>query len=232
MFSMKSILLIDDEPAVADVAVFALREAGFDVQVAGTLTEGKEVLDRRSVDLLILDLGLPDGDGLDFCRELRRTSRLPVLMLTCRDGEIDRVLGLEIGADDYVVKPFSPRELAARVRSILRRVEGGSLSGEADLVELGRLTIDRTGHRVLLGGTELHLTSTEFEVLLALASSPRRVFPRAQLIERAYPGETYLSDRAIDSHIKGIRKKFQSADPRADPIETVHGVGYRVRKLD
>ncbi len=229
---MKSILLIDDEPAVADVAVFALRDAGFEVRAAGTLAEGRKLLDRRPVDLLILDLGLPDGDGLDFCRELRRSSRLPVLMLTCRDGEIDRVLGLEIGADDYVVKPFSPRELAARVRSILRRVENGSLSAEEDLVQLGRLTIDRAEHRVLLDGSEIHLTPTEFEVLFILASSPRRVFPRVQLIERAYSGETYLSDRAIDSHIKGIRKKFQSEDPRADPIETVHGVGYRAQGLD
>ncbi len=232
MFSLKSILLIDDEPAVADVAVFALREAGFEVQVAGTLAEGKGLLEKRSVDLLILDLGLPDGDGLEFCQELRRTSRLPVLMLTCRDAEIDRVLGLEIGADDYMVKPFSPRELAARVRSILRRTEGGSLAGEEDSVELGRLTIDRAEHRVLLDGAEIHLTPTEFEVLLALASSPSRVFPRAQLIERAYSDATYLSDRAIDSHIKGIRKKFQRVDPQADPIETVHGVGYRVKGME
>lgn len=229
---MKSILLIDDEPAVADVAVFALREAGFDVRVAGTLAEGRRLLDRKPVDLLILDLGLPDGDGLEFCQELRRTSRLPVLMLTCRDGEIDRVVGLEMGADDYVVKPFSPRELAARVRSILRRAEGGSLAEEAPFVELGRLTIDRVGHRVLLDETEIHLTPTEFGVLLVLASSPRRVFSRARLIERAYSSETFLSDRAIDSHIKGIRRKFQSVDPRADPIETVHGVGYRVRVME
>ncbi|MDH3523861.1 MAG: response regulator transcription factor [Acidobacteriota bacterium] len=228
---MKSILLIDDEPAVADVAVFALREAGFDVHVAGTLAAGKRHLRQQPVDLLILDLGLPDGDGLEFCRELRHSSRLPVLMLTCRDGEIDRVLGLEIGADDYVVKPFSPRELAARVRSILRRAEASPATEEARAVEMGRLTIDRAEHRVLLDETEIHLTPTEFEVLLVLASSPRRVFPRAQLIERAYSGETFLSDRAIDSHVKGIRRKFQSVDPRADPIETVHGVGYRVRGM-
>jgi DNA-binding response OmpR family regulator len=229
---MKSILLIDDEPAVADVAVFALRQAGFDVQVAGTLAEGRRLLQRRPVDLLILDLGLPDGDGLELCRDLRQTSRLPVLMLTCRDGELDRVLGLEIGADDYVVKPFSTRELAARVRSILRRAEGGSLAADADSVRLGRLTIERLEHRVLLDGLEIHLTPTEFELLLVLATSPRRVFPRAQLIERAYSGEAYLSDRAIDSHVKGIRRKFQAVDPRAEPVETVHGVGYRLGSMD
>lgn len=229
---MKSILLIDDEPAVADAAVFALREAGFEVRVAGTLAEGRRHLDRRPVDLLILDLGLPDGDGLELCRELRRTSRLPVLILTCRDAEVDRVLGLELGADDYVVKPFSPRELAARVRSILRRAEGGALSQDAEAIGLGRLTIDRLAHRVLLDGAEIHLTPTEFEVLRVLAAAPRRVFPRAELIERAYSGPAYLSDRAIDSHVKGIRRKFQQVDPAADPIETVHGVGYRARSLD
>ncbi len=229
---MKSILLIDDEPAVADAAVFALREAGFEVHVAGTLAEGRRHLDRRPVDLLILDLGLPDGDGLDLCRELRRVSALPVLILTCRDGELDRVLGLELGADDYVVKPFSPRELAARVRSILRRAEGGALAGEAETLELGRLRMDLPGHRVLLDGGEIHLTPTEFEVLRVLAAAPRRVFSRAQLIERAYSGAPYLSDRAIDSHVKGIRRKVQAVDPRADPVETVHGVGYRARSLE
>jgi len=229
---MKRVLLIDDEPAVADVVVFALREAGLEVQVAGSLASGRRILDREPIDLLILDLGLPDGDGIDFCRELRRSSRLPILMLTCRDGEIDRVLGLEIGADDYVVKPFSPRELAARVRSILRRTADGLSARETGPVELGRLKIDRDEHRVLFDEVEIQLTPTEFELLWTLASSPRRVFPRDQLIDRAYAGEVYLSDRAIDSHIKGIRRKFETADSRADPIETVHGVGYRARRLD
>ncbi|MGB6851986.1 MAG: response regulator transcription factor, partial [Thermoanaerobaculia bacterium] len=220
---MKRVLLMDDEPAVADVVVFALREAGIEVQVAGSLAKGRRILDREQVDLLILDLGLPDGDGIDFCKELRSTSRLPILMLTCRDGEIDRVLGLEIGADDYVVKPFSPRELAARVRSILRRTAEGSSSKEEGPVRLGRLEIDRVEHRVLLDDVEIHLTPTEFELLWALACSPRRVFQRDQLIDRAYAGQAYLSDRAIDSHVKGIRRKFQGVDSQADPIETVHG---------
>ena len=229
---MKRVLLIDDEPAVADVVVFALREAGLEVQVAGSLASGRRILDREPIDLLILDLGLPDGDGIDFCRELRATTRLPVLMLTCRDGEIDRVLGLEIGADDYVVKPFSPRELAARVRSILRRTAEISAAKQEGPVELGRLKIDRDEHRVLLDEVEIHLTPTEFELLWALLSSPRRVFPRDHLIDRAYGGEVHLSDRAIDSHIKGIRRKFEAVDPQADPIETVHGVGYRAWRLD
>lgn len=233
---MKRILLIDDEPAVADVVVFALREAGYQVEVAPSLTAGRRVLDREPIDLLVLDLGLPDGDGIDFCHELRSASRLPVLMLTCRDGEVDRVLGLEMGADDYVVKPFSPRELAARVKSILRRTEETPPAADERPVELGRLTIDRAEHRVNLGETEIPLTPTEFELLWTLAASPRRVFPREELIERAYDGAVHLSDRAIDSHIKGIRKKFEAAEPaaepRPDPIETVHGVGYRARRLE
>ncbi len=228
---MKRVLLIDDEPAVADVVVFAMREAGFEVQVAGSLEKGREILSRGQIDILLLDLGLPDGDGIDFCRELRSTSNLPVLMLTSRDGEIDRVLGLEMGADDYVVKPFSPRELAARVRSILRRSADEISSGKKDLVELGRLRIDRIEHRVLLDDREIHLTPTEFELLWTCTSSPRRVFPREELIERAYDDQVHLSARAIDSHIKGIRRKFEEVDPGADPIETVHGVGYRARRI-
>ena len=229
---MKRVLLIDDEPAVADVVVYAMREAGLEVQVAGSLAKGRQILDREQVDILILDLGLPDGDGIDFCRELRTTSSLPVLMLTSRDGEIDRVLGLEIGADDYVVKPFSPRELAARVRSILRRSAESLSPDEEGAVEQGRVRIDRGEHRVFLDDLEIHLTPTEFELLWALTVSPGRVFPREQLIERAYAGQAYLSDRAIDSHVKGIRRKFEAADPGADPIETVHGVGYRARRVD
>lgn len=229
---MKRVLLIDDEPAVADVVVFALREAGFEVQAVGSLAAGRRILEHEPIDLLVLDLGLPDGDGIDFCRELRSSSSLPILMLTCRDGEIDRVLGLEIGADDYVVKPFSPRELAARVRTILRRAAGSPTVAEDEPIELGRLKIDRQEHRVLLDGVEIPLTPTEFELLWTLTSSPRRVFPREELIDKAYGGEVYLSDRAIDSHIKGIRRKFEAFDSQADPVETVHGVGYRVRRLD
>jgi len=228
---VKRILLIEDEPAVADVVVFALREAGFEIEAVGSLREGKQSLERAPVDLLILDLGLPDGDGIDFCRELRQSSRLPVLMLSCRDSEIDRVLGLEIGADDYVVKPFSPRELAARARSILRRA-GEVEPSVSEPITLGRVRIDRNEHRVLLDHRELKLTPTEFELLAILVASPRRAFSRAELIERAYDDDLYLSDRAIDSHIKGIRREFQRRDPAADPIDTVHGVGYRARSLE
>ena len=225
--SPKRILVVDDERPMAEVVEFALRRGGFEVRVAATLAAARAVLEREAVDLVVLDLGLPDGDGLDLCRELRARSPLPVLILSSRDEEVDRVLGLEIGADDYVVKPFSPRELVARVRSILRRASGVD-RGEGPLAR-GRLVLDPVAHRVVLDGREARLTPTEFELLRALMASPQRVFTRDALIPLVYDGNTFLSDRTIDSHVKGLRRRFAALDPEVDPVETVFGVGYRAR---
>ncbi len=232
---MKEILIVDDEPAVADVLQFALEKAGFGVVTVGTLAAARQALRARSPALVVLDLGLPDGDGLDLCRWLRQRSQVPVLMLTCRDEEIDRVLGLEQGADDYVVKPFSPREVVARVRTILRRTEGVGLAGtdgsdQPKVLTHGDVVLNPSEHRVRLRGQPVELTPREFDLLRTLLQSPQRVFSRDELVERAYRGEALVSGRTVDSHIKGIRRKFAAVAPGFDPIETVYGVGYRAHR--
>jgi len=231
---MTSILIVDDEPAVADVLSFALRKGGFSVRVVGTLAEARRELQLRPPALLVLDLGLPDGDGLELCRELRARSGLPVLVLTCRDEEVDRVMGLEQGADDYVVKPFSPREVVARVRTILRRAAAGAAAPASELRH-GPVVLQLQEHRVTVHGHAVELTPREFDLLHALLAAPRRVFSRQALVEQAYRDEAVVSDRTVDSHVKGIRRKFaevgeRGGDPGFDPIETVYGVGYRARQ--
>ncbi|MEM9457031.1 MAG: response regulator transcription factor [Myxococcota bacterium] len=223
---MKQILIVDDEPAVADVLEFALRKAGFSVTTVGTLAAARQSLRRRPPALLVLDLGLPDGDGLDLCRWVRQQGELPVLVLTCRDEEIDRVLGLEQGADDYVVKPFSPREVVARIRTILRRTEGARAPA---VLRHGEVSLSPAEHRVSVQGRSVELTPREFDLLHTLLQAPARVFSRGELVERAYRGEALVSGRTVDSHIKGIRRKFAAVVVGFDPIETVYGVGYRAR---
>lgn len=223
---MKQILIVDDEPAVADVLDFALRKAGFSVTTVGTLAAARQALRRRLPALLVLDLGLPDGDGLDLCRWVRQQGDLPVLVLTCRDEEIDRVLGLEQGADDYVVKPFSPREVVARIRTILRRTEGARAPA---VLRHGEVSLSPAEHRVSVQDRSVELTPREFDLLHTLLQAPARVFSRDELVERAYRGEALVSGRTVDSHIKGIRRKFAAVVAGFDPIETVYGVGYRAR---
>ena len=231
--STRRVLVVDDEPAVVDVVEFALHRAGFAVERARNLDGARRWLVAGAVDLVVLDVGLPDGDGIDFCRELRaRGSKMPVLILTCREDEVDRVLGLESGADDYVTKPFSPRELVARVKTILRRARGPAGGPAGPLrVELGRMVVDREQHRALLGPTQVTLTPKEFELLAALCDSPDRVWSRGDLLARLYGDGAFVGDRTVDSFVKGIRRKFGAVEPGADPIETVYGVGYRIRPL-
>ena len=226
---MSRILIVDDEPAVIDVVEFALRKAGFHVCAAGSIAAARDVCNRQPVDLVVLDLGLPDGDGMDLCRSLHESTRASVIILTCRDEEADRVVGLESGADDYVVKPFSPRELVARVRSVLRRVNRPSNTDAR--FALGSLVVDLRQHRTTLRGSCVSLTPLEFDLLATLVASPDRVFTRENLIERVYQGEVHISDRTIDSHVKGIRRRFAAVQGGGDPIETVFGVGYRARRL-
>jgi DNA-binding response OmpR family regulator len=228
---MPRILLLEDERAIADIVEVALERAGFTVVVRERLADGRAQLASGSFDLLLLDLGLPDGDGMELCRELRRDSDLPVVIITARGSEIDRVVGLELGADDYLVKPFSPRELVARVKAVLRRATKAQPADEETL-RLGRLVIVPPSFRVTLDHIAVPLTPTEFAILRALAESPSRVFSRSALIDRARGEDTYLTERTVDSHVRGIRRKFATVEPGADPVETVFGVGYRARVLE
>ncbi len=235
---MKTVLVVDDEPKILEVVRDYLADAGFSVVTA---SDGQAALDQaRAVapDLVVLDLGLPslDGrpalDGLDVARELRRRSPVPIIMLTARSDEVDRVLGLEIGADDYLVKPFSPRELVARVRAVLRRTDrrpsddGRSTDGQAP-VTVGKVVVDPSRRRVAVAGRAVELTATEFELVAHLARQPGRVFTRAQLLDVIHGIAVESYERAIDAHVKNIRRKLESEPHRPRYVLTVHGVGYR-----
>lgn len=225
------ILIVDDEFTAVDPLEYALSRDGFHVEVVGSLAEAEHARKRLAPDLIVLDVGLPDGSGLDYLKRLRPGCSVPVLMLTCHAEELDRVLGLELGADDYVVKPFSPREVVARVKGILRRASGPASAPGAPPMNFGRISLRPEEHRVLLDAIEIPLTPTELSLLTALLSAPNKVFDRDRLMEIAYGGQVVVSGRTIDSHIKGVRKKFTTIDASADPIETVRGVGYRAKSL-
>ena len=223
---MKTILVVDDEPQIAGIVRDYLRLAGFDVIASGDGVHALEAARGRRPDLVILDLGLPGLDGLEVARALRRESEVPIIMLTARVEEDDRLSGLEIGADDYVTKPFSPRELVARVRAVLRRSEGRHVDG--DLLRVSGLVIDVARMTVRRGGEPVDLTPTEFQILATLARHPGRVFTRAQLLDAARGADAEAYDRAIDSHVKNIRRKLEP-DPHAPRyLETVYGIGYKL----
>jgi len=219
------ILVVDDEPKIVRLAQDYLERGGFRVQAVG---DGKSALvaARQSrPDLIVLDLNLPELDGLDVCRTLRRESDVPIIMLTARVEETDRLIGLELGADDYIVKPFSPRELVARVRVVLRRVQSGVVQ-PAGLLRARDLEIDLNGHRVTLAGEAVRLTPIEFSLLAILAQHPGQTFTRAQLLDRLGMA-AYNFDRSVDAHIKNLRRKLEAdtSDPRY--ILTVFGIGYQ-----
>jgi two-component system alkaline phosphatase synthesis response regulator PhoP len=222
---VKTILIVDDETRIVDLARDYLEHAGFAVLTAADGPSALKVARTRKPDLLVLDLGLPGMDGLDVARAIRRDSQLPIIMLTARDDELDRVLGLEIGADDYVTKPFSPRELVARVRAILRRVDRAAEPG--DRIEAAGVAIDVGRMRVEVEGRVVELTATEFQLLTALAGQPGRVFTRAQLLDAVHGVAFESYERAIDAHIKNLRRKLEPDPSRPRYILTVYGVGYR-----
>ncbi len=224
---MSRVLVVDDDPHIREVVCFALEQAGYEVEPAATGEEALRGFDARPADLVVLDIVLPEMDGLDVCRKLRESSEVPVLFLSSRDDEVDRVLGLELGGDDYLSKPFSPRELVARVKAILRRTGSRERAPAADVLERGALRLDRAAHRCSWEGREVPLTSTEFALLGSLMGAPGRVYSRDELVEQAWGRGHHITDRTIDSHIRRVRKKF--AELGADPIETVYGVGYRLR---
>ena len=225
----KKILVIDDEPKIVEICQDYLIKAGFEVVHAYDGPTGLAVAQHSQPDLVVLDLMLPGMDGLDVCRELRRESNVPIIMLTARVEESDKLVGLELGADDYITKPFSPRELVARVRTVLRR---GTINPRADLIHAGNLTLDRDHFTANISDREVALTPTEFELLATLASQPGRIFSRAQLLTavRGVSFESY--ERAIDSHIRNLRRKIDPEEGEAHYIITVHGVGYKFVEVD
>ena len=222
------ILVVDDEPAIIDVLVYNLQRASHEVVIA---RDGKEALDKARVetpDLVILDLMLPLLDGLEVCRALRRERDVPIIMLTARDSEVDRVVGLELGADDYVVKPFSVRELMARVGSVLRRATPRHHEAEADLVHVGRLTIDTARHEARLLESDLGLTALEFDLLYCLARHAGQVLNREQLLAQVWGYDYYGDLRVVDAAVKRLRAKLRQAAPDRELIATVRGVGYKL----
>lgn len=232
---MKQILVVDDDPHLRDVVVYTLQREGHAVTA---VHDGRAALDTllrpgaTAFDLVVLDILMPEVDGLEVCRRLRASARaqVPVVFLSSRDEEIDKVLGLEMGGDDYVTKPFSPRELAARVKAVLRRAEAASAppSESARPLRVGPVVMDVARHEVRCRESLLKLTVTEFGLLASLMERPGVVLSRAQLMERAYAYDNLITERTIDTHVKRVRRKFRDAGH--DPIETVHGVGYKLRE--
>jgi two-component system alkaline phosphatase synthesis response regulator PhoP len=221
---MTTVLVVDDEHRIAQIARDYLEHAGFAVITA---SDGRDALARARAhhpDLVVLDLGLPHVDGLDVAKTLRRESDVPIIMLTARVEESDRLIGLAVGADDYITKPFSPRELVARVQAVLRRAQGGSAT---DVVRIADLAIDLPRLRVTRGNTPIELTTTEFQLLSTMARHPGRVFTRAQLLDAVRGTEVEAFERAIDAHIKNIRRKIERDSRKPRYLLTVYGVGYK-----
>jgi DNA-binding response OmpR family regulator len=222
---MKTILVVDDEPSIAQIAGDYLRHGGFDVITAANGADALALARAQRPDLVVLDLGLPRMDGLDVARALRREGDVPIIMLTARIEESDRLAGLELGADDYMTKPFSPRELVARVKSVLRRVDAAGAGG--DVLRRGDLVIDNTRMRVSRLGASIDLTATEFQLFAALARQPGRIFTRAQLLDAVHGTDVESFERAIDTHIKNIRRKVERDARSPKYIVTVYGMGYK-----
>ena len=219
---MPQVLVVDDEPAIRESLAFALRRDGFAIAEAGSLREANAAA--ASADLILLDLVLPDGDGLEFLRTLRARSDVPVIVLTSRDEETDRVVGLEMGADDYVTKPFSPRELLARVKALLRRAEPPSDSPRT--IEVGKLAIDPASYRVSHSGKAVPLSTLEFRLLYYLASRPNRVFTRDQLLDAVWGTDRFVTPRSVDVYVRRLREKIEGDPENPVHLKTVRGAGY------
>ena len=223
---MKSVLVVEDELKIARVVRDYLTDAGYDVVMASSGEAALASARGHRPDLVVLDLGLPGVDGLDVARELRATSHVPIVMLTARGEETDRIVGLELGADDYVVKPFSPKELVARVRAVLRRSSTAELLRERP-IRVGDVEVDPQRMRVTVDGRQVELTPTEFQLVATLAREPGRVFTRGQLLDAIHGVAIESYERAIDAHVKNLRRKIEPEVGRPRYILTVHGVGYR-----
>jgi two-component system, OmpR family, response regulator BaeR len=216
-----NILVIEDEPKLASLLADYLRASGFEPFCLGKGTEVESWVREHKPDLILLDLMLPGRNGMEVCKDVRAFSRVPIIMVTARIEEIDRLIGLELGADDYICKPFSPREVVARVKAVLRRTRDGQT------IQYRGLVLDEHRYRATLHGHDLELTAVEFKLLHFLVASPGRIYGRQQLMDKIYPDERNVSDRTIDSHIKKLRRKIEAVDPEARLIHSVYGVGYK-----
>jgi DNA-binding response OmpR family regulator len=223
----QTILAVDDEKQVLEFIVPFLRQEGFRVVTAGTGKEALRKAEEEHPDLVLLDWMLPEMSGIDVCRKLREKGRIGIIMVTARTDETDKILGLEIGADDYITKPFSLRELLARIRSVLRRIEGQGASADAETIERGGLTISEAQCRVWKQGQEIALTPTEFKLLLTLAAKPGIVYSRLQLLQSALEDDLWNDERTVDAHISRLRRKLEDDPARPKYIQTVYGFGYR-----
>ncbi|MBK4214415.1 response regulator transcription factor [Paracoccus caeni] len=225
---MSRILIVDDDPRLRDLLRIALERAEHEVLTAGDGQTAITHAARHSPDLIVLDVGLPEMDGFEVCRRLRARSEVPILFLTARDDEIDRIVGLELGADDYVTKPFSPREVVARVRAILKRANGGT---RPQALRYGPIRLDREARHCEVAGNRVTLTGTEFELLSMLLAEAGRMLTRVHLINRLWGASSPVSDRTLDSHLRNLRRKLDEAGC-PDLIETLHGQGVRLRSVE
>ena len=216
-----NILIVEDEVKLANLLADYLRASGFESFLLSNGTEAVPWIREHKPDLVLLDLMLPGRDGMDICREVRTFSQVPVIMVTAKVEEIDRLLGLELGADDYICKPFSPREVVARVKAVLRRVRDGKT------IQAHGLVLDEHRYKATLHGHDLGLTAVEFKLLQVLAADPGRIYGRQQLMDKIYADDRFVSDRTIDGHIKKLRRKLEAADPESKLIHSVYSVGYK-----
>ena len=217
-------LIVEDEPKLAAVLIEYLEQAGYSPSWVDDGSRAIEVLRRQSPHLMVLDLMLPGKDGIEICREARVFSTVPIIMATARVDEIDRLIGLEIGADDYLCKPYSPRELVARIRAIFRRIDFIRIGSSA----VHGLTVDEAGMQATLTGNRLDLTPLEFRLLKCFVAAPGRVFSRDQLLDRIYDDHRVVTDRTVDSHVKNLRRKLAEADPKRELVKSIYGVGYKL----
>ena len=227
---MQKILIVEDEKNLNKILQDYLRHHGFTAISAENGQDGLQLWQQEQPDLVLLDLNLPDMDGLDLLREMRRNDQTPVIMISARTEEIDRLIGLELGADDYITKPFSPREVVARVKAVLRRWNQPLKQSEP--LRLGKLQIDVRAHTTFLAGQPVDLTPAEFQLLVQLIADPDRVFQRLELLESTQGGRFEGYERTIDIHVKNIRQKLKAIDPETNYIQTVFGVGYRAGKAE
>lgn len=224
---MKKILIVEDEEPMAEALAYTLRKEGYEVGVARDGTEGLELWGSDGADLVLLDLMLPGMDGLEVCRRIRTGSSVPILILTAKDSDIDEVLGLEMGADDYVTKPFNSRKLVARVRALIRRAEGPA-GTDPERIGWGDIVVDLARHEVTKGGRQVHLTPLEYRILVFLATRPGKAVPREAILAGVWPEGFYGSEKTLDVHVRHLRSKIEDdpSDPRY--IRTVRGTGYRL----
>jgi two-component system OmpR family response regulator len=225
---MPTILVVDDDAHIREVVQYALEREGFAVELARSGAEGLARAERGGIELVVLDILMPDLDGLEVCRRLRARGNLPIIFLSSKSEEVDRIVGLELGGDDYLVKPFSPRELVARVKAVLRRQQAPLEEAGTTPLTVGPVVLDVGRHEVTCNGQAVPLTATEFAVLRALLRRPGQVMTRQVLVDIAYRENHHITERTIDTHIRRIRAKFRPTGH--DPVETVHGVGYKARE--